>query len=181
MLSTDQVLARGDVLGDAEGQAVLAVCAPGGAGQGLGLVADGLLVDLEPLAVTLVGGSSTRRLGHVDLGGTRVLHLGVVGQLDRQLGAGGNSGGLGLGSKGEGAQVAAEVVHVRGHVVTGVLPLGGVLLGVAGVGAGVLEGARLLAVDNQSVKDVVSRSHGSQSGQKSSTESELHFDGSICL
>jgi hypothetical protein len=121
VLSTDEVLAVWDALGDCEGHSVLAPCAPSlflGVATG---VADGLLVDLEPVTGAVVGTSRGRCLGHVDLSGAWVLHSCSYakshGQIISSLDV-----SSGLCSLVGGSKIAAEVGGVGSKVIERVNP-----------------------------------------------------------
>lgn len=156
VLGADEVLAIRSALRDGEFDPVLVPGAPSSAQEVGAGVADGLLKDLEPFTVTLVLVGSTGGLGHVDKSRSRVLHGSTNAELHGHLGSSLDLSGSGAASALERALVAAEVVHVRGHVVAGVLPLGGVVLGTTSVLADVLERLRLLAVDDEDIEKVVS-------------------------
>lgn len=173
VLRADEVLSIGKIRRNGKLNAVLVPGAPGILGEVGVLVANSFLVNFEPVAITLIGLCAARSLGHVHQGRARVLHGSTDGELHCKLGAGLDLGGACLASKGEGAFVAAEVGHIRSHVVASVLPLGRVVLGLAGVGANELVAFGLLAIDNQHIKEIVGRhkwhqGHGSKKGQ-------LHF------
>lgn len=119
--------------------AVLVPAAPGILGKVRILVTNTLLMNLEPLAIALVGLDRARSLGHVHRGRTWVLYLGAGAEFHGQLGSGLDLLRAGLVREGEGALVAAEVGQIRRHVITGVFPLGGVVLFLARVGPDVLQ------------------------------------------
>jgi len=157
VLRANQVLALWHLSRDSELDLVAIPRAPSITENVLVGVAKTRLEDLEPLAVTLVLFDGAGRLGHVDESGAGVLHGSAVGKLHGHLGAGCDLLDAGLASAGERALVAAEVVHVGGHVVEGVLPLGGVELLRTSVLADELVALGLLAVGDEDVKGVVGR------------------------
>jgi hypothetical protein len=156
VLRTNQVLALRNLSRDSELNPVVIPSAPGSTQEVLAGVANTRLEDLEPLAITLVILDEVRRLGHVDHSRTRVLHGSANTELHGHLGAGcdllysGTTSGL------ESTLVTAEVVHVGSHVVSGVDPLGGIVLLGTSVLPDELVALGLLAVDDQDVEEIVS-------------------------
>lgn len=157
VLRANKVLSIRNVRGNSELDPVLVPGAPGIGLNVLAGVADALLVDLEPVTVTLILVGSTRSLGHVHETRTRVLHGGTDAKLHGKLGSSLDLGRLGLTGEGEGPLVAAEVGHVGGHVIAGVFPFGRVVLFGTGVGTNVLVGGGFLTVDDEGVEEVMGR------------------------
>jgi hypothetical protein len=179
VLGADEVLAVLDALGDLELEPVLVPGAPGILLHVGTRLADGLLVDLEPLTGAIIGTSSGGSLGHVDLAGAGVLHGGTN---TKGHGEGVTSLDLSgtLGTLGGGAKVAAEVGAVRGQVVESVLPLGRHVRNGTGVLANEVGGG--LAVDNELVEEVMSRGHGHQArGEGKSGGGVKHLDVGLLL
>ena len=131
-------------------------------------LADDHLMDLEPVAVSVVVAHVARGPGHVDCQGPGVLHGGIVPQLEPDVVAGHDLGHLCAAGVGHGARVAAEVVAgpeelLGGHDAVAVL-------------AHVLPVVGELAVDLQLAEAVVgfgclSRRQGPKGD---ASESELH-------
>lgn len=164
VLAAHQVVARGEVLGQGEGEVVDAAVDGGGPLQALGGDArGGQLVHLEPVAVALIGSRLAGGLGHVHGQGTRVAEVAVDGEADRV--AGGDSLGLGLGHD-VGVQttlVADEVV--RGHIGDGRVGVGGLAHELVGLGD--------LVVVDQGLKVVVGSSGGREG--RNTSEGGTHF------
>lgn len=175
VLRADEVLAVRGGSRDSKLEPVFVPAAPGGALDVLALVADALLVDLEPWAVTLVILNTAVGVAHVDKHGARMLHGSVNAEAHGYLGTGLDFKDLGAAGALESAQVAAEVWVVGGQVVKSVLPFGWHVCDGASVLADVLEGlANELSLDIRLVDEVMSRgnlrnSSGNEGG------GELHF------
>lgn len=170
VLRADEVLPVREISRNGKLNAVLVPGAPGVLGEVGILVANAFFVNLEPVTITLIGLGAAWSLGHVHQGRARMLHSGPDGELHSKLGAGLHLSRACLAGEGKGAFVAAEVGHIRCHVVANVLPLGRVVLGRAGVGANELVASGLLAIDNKDVKEIMGRhkwhqGHGSKKGQ----------------
>ena len=174
VLGADKVLAVRGGGRDSELNPVLVPGAPGLVQDVLGLVAHAFLVDLEPFAIALVLLNTARSQAHVDMSGARMLHGSIDTETHGQLGAGLDLKDLCGAGTFESAQVAAEVVVVRGEVVEGVLPLGGHVRNWAIVLADVLRGlANLLAIDVALVEEVMGRGDLRNGG--SGEDGELHL------
>lgn len=172
VLSAHQVLAGGDLLGESEGEVVdTSVVDVGGPLEtSLGDVGGGKLVNLEPVAVTLVGGDAGGSLGEVDGEGTGVAHVVLDDEADLVTGV----DGLGLGLCEDVVVVAANVAD---DAVGGNVGDGGV--GVLGL-ADVLVALGLLTVDDESREDVVG--HGLGHDGRGGEESEgAHLDFCVVL
>lgn len=157
MLTADQVFALRKACRNGEIDLVLIPGAPGGLLDIARGVADACLVDFEPVTISLVCLSGTRRLAHVYKHRARVLECGSDGELHAQLCACLDLGRRSLRGGLESALVAAEVRQVGGHIVAGVLPLGRVVLLRSGVLPDILETLGLSTIDDEGVEEVVSR------------------------
>ena len=161
VLGTEEVLARGELGGQGEGEVLDTGTGVGSPLETLGSdLRGGELVDLEPVTVTGVLGGGAGGLGHVDGLGSRVANLRVDGETDLVTGLDGHGA-----SSSHDLGVAAALVagHVRG---------GDILDGAVGVGraADVLVRAGGLAVDDESLEVVVGQSTGHEAsggGEKS--------------
>lgn len=166
VLATHQVVAGGQVLGQGEGEVVDAAADRGGPLQALGGDGrGGQLVDLEPVAVALVGSGlgALGSLGHVDRQRARVAQVGVDGEADRVTG--GDLLGLGLGHDvGVQATLVADEV-LRGHIGDGGVRVGGL--------ADELVRLRDLVVVDESLKVVVGSSGGREG--RNTSECGTHF------
>lgn len=166
VLAAHQVLARGEVLGQGEGEVVDAAADRGGPLQALGGDGRGRqLVHLEPVSGALVGGGvgALGRLGHVHGQGARVAEVRVDGEADRV--ARGDLLGLGLGHDVgvQAALVADEVL--RGHIGDGRVRVGGL--------ADERVGLRDLVVVDEGLKVVVGSSGGREG--RNTSECGTHF------
>jgi hypothetical protein len=163
VLHADEVLSVGSVLGDLGSDPVTVVVAPGGGGE-VTTVADTLLVDLEPLARSVVGLDAAGGLGHVDQTGAGVLELSTDSQLEANLLAGVDSQDLSLAGRGESALVANNIGTVDGRAITDIGSgvrgeLDGVVLDSTARLANVLEGRLSSTANDVGVEEVVSGGH----------------------
>jgi hypothetical protein len=185
VLSTEEVLAIGSIGGDDSTKSVLVPAAPGLTGEVGAGVADTLVVDLEPVALAVVGldvvvGSA----GHVDQRRAGVLHGSTDTELDADLGAGVDGQDLSATGVGESALVADDVISIDEGVVADIGrrvggELDGVELGGASEVADVGERPVSDTVDNGRLEEVVGRDHLGRGGN--SEGRDLHFEKSGCL
>jgi hypothetical protein len=176
---SDEILSRRGTSGDLERDAVVAPGAPVRILQTVrSASADGLLVDLEPVARAIVLAGRAGGLGHVDLNRTGMLHRGSVGELEADGVAGSDRSCFGSFSGGESALVAAEIV-VEGRDGGRVDELGRHVLLLAGVLADVLPASRDLAVEDEFVEDVVGRDRWGQGQDGGGSNVELHDESAF--
>lgn len=174
MLRADQVLAVGRVLWDGKLNPVFAPGAPGILRKVFALIAHARLEDLEPVTVPFVCLRGARSLGHINELRSRVLHRRAHGQLHSDLRAGLDFHSLRAAGTLESSLVATEIKHIRSHVVADIVPLGRVVFGLARVLANILERLGLLAINDELVKEVMSRDRLHQGGSSNDRVGELH-------
>jgi hypothetical protein len=182
VLGAEQVFAVGGILGDLGGNEVAVVITPGGGGE-VTAIADTLLVDLEPVARSIVFlDTASRGLGHVHQTGAGVLELGTDSQLELDFLTGVDGQDLGLASRGERALVADDIGAICGGLVADIggrvgRELDGVVLGRAARLADVLESRLSNTANNVGVEEVVGGGHLGDSAKGKSRE--LHSDRAV--
>jgi ABC-type Co2+ transport system permease subunit len=184
VLSADQVFSVGGVLGDLCGNEVAVVVAPGGRGE-VAAIADTLLVDLEPIARSIVGlHASSGSLGHVHQTGAGMLELGTDSKLHADLVTRVDGQHLSLASRGEGTLVANNVRTICGRPVADVSrwvagKLDRVVLGRASGLADVFETRLCNTANDVGVHEVVGGRHLGAGTENKGRGRELHADRAV--
>jgi len=178
VLKTDKVLAVGGVLWDLRSDVVLAIIAPGGRGE-VATVANALLMDLEPVARSVVLLHTVGSEGHVDKLRAGVTKGGINSQGSADLIASVDGQNLGLGSRGKGTLVATDIGTINERAITDILSgvageLGRVVCDRTSRLANILEGGLLNTIDDVRVDEVMGGGHLGDGGNEESRE--LHFD-----
>lgn len=171
VLGADEVLAVGNSLGNLEGNPVLVPSAPSLLLDVGALLADGLLVDLEPVTRAIVGADTARGLRHIYLSRSGMLHCSANAQAHCERIASLDVC-CGLGSLVGCAHVTAEVNRLRSDVVETLNELRGHVSRRTGVLTNKI--CRSLAVDDKLVEEVVSRCHGHHAREESNSSSGVH-------
>lgn len=174
MLRPNQILSIRQVRRNCKLNTVLIPGTPGIGLDVLALVTNALLMDLEPVAVALILLGRAGRFRHIHETRARVLHRRSHAELHCKLRPCLDLRRAGLASEGEGALIAAEVRHIRGHIVAGVFPFCRVVFGRPSVGTNVLVRSGLLAVNDEGVEEVMRRHQ--RCNQCGSKKSELHIE-----
>jgi hypothetical protein len=179
VLNSEEVLAVGGTLGDLDVERGGVVVAPGVLGEVTTGVADTLLHDLEPVAISLVGLDVTTSSGHVSQSRSGVTHLGTDSELEGHDIAALDLKNLSVAAGSGGTLVADDVLAISERVVADVGgrvggELDGVVLGGTSEVTDVLEGLGLGTVESADVEEVMGRGDLREGNEGES--GELHFE-----
>lgn len=181
VLNSEEVLAVRGTLGDLDVERGGVVVAPGVLGEVTTGVADTLLHDLEPVAVSLVGLDVATSGGHIGQSRSGVAHLGTDSKLEGHDIAALDLKDLSVTTGSGGTLVADDVLTISERVVADIGgrvggELDGVVLGGTSEVTDVLERLRLDTVESADVEEVVGRGDLREGSEGES--GELHFEKS---
>jgi hypothetical protein len=184
VLSAHQVLSVGSVLGDLRGNEVAVVIAPCGRGE-IATVADTFLVDLEPIARSIVFlHTSSWSLRQVHQTGAGMTHFRTHGQLEAYFLTRVDCQHLSLAGRGEGSLVATNVRAIRERSIADISrrigrELNRVVLGHTSGLADVFKPRLGNTTNDVGVEEVVGGRHLGTSANNEGRGRELHADRAV--